>query len=74
MRRFSGGYDHMVLLQRFGLTHRPAIHLLVGRRLRDEELQSQCLRRVHDLKTHVFVAAPTKVGVRPVFLPVSLRM
>ena len=39
--RFFVGCDPMVLLQRFGLTHRPVFHLRVGRRLRDDELQSQ---------------------------------
>ena len=36
------------------LTHRPAFDLRVGRRLRDEELQSLCLRLGHDLKAPLF--------------------
>ena len=74
MLRFFVGCDPMVLLQRFGLTHRPVFHLRVGRRLRDDELQSQHLRLVHDLKTLVFVAAPTEVGVRTVFFLISSRI
>ena len=35
----------------FGLTHRPLFHLRFGKWLRDEELQSQCLRLGHDPET-----------------------
>ena len=37
----------------FGLTHRPVFHLRFGKRLRDEELQLQCLRLGHDLETQL---------------------
>ena len=53
MRRFSVGYDHLVLLQCFGFANRPAFDLRVGRRLRDDDLRSLLLRLADDLETAI---------------------